>query len=381
MTFVREANGKGVFRPSIPTLVPGKGGGDIITSIFADGTDGFYFDFSKTNRLFQDLVNTPADGAGENIWLGLESHSWGGKSLDGLIATQSEARGNGSIALLGTATAATYNTSTGDGTVSRVDASNQSYVTFSPAVGTHRLEIAVTGVAITVRNQTAAGTVLVASIAAGTTGVVYVNAASQIISINAQTVGTASFNVVSLKAIPGNHGLQATVNSQPKWQTGGIARADGSDDGLATTKKMGARGFVMAKHLTASAPASAKVLCGACGASTDYGYCGVDSAGKGVARIGSGAAMVSDDVVTGTLGTLGFWWDGNTAALLLNGVKVKIQAQSGAPTTAQALALFYLNNNGTPGSWLGTDGYRFIHADKAPDDATLLAIHNKLMAA
>lgn len=43
-------------------------GGDIITSIFADGTDGFYFDFSLLSSLWQDTAGTtPVTAAGQNI--------------------------------------------------------------------------------------------------------------------------------------------------------------------------------------------------------------------------------------------------------------------------------------------------------------------------
>ncbi len=54
---------------------------DPILSIFADGTDGFYFDGSKTDRTFQDQVNTAADDAAESIGLALEGSKWSGASL------------------------------------------------------------------------------------------------------------------------------------------------------------------------------------------------------------------------------------------------------------------------------------------------------------
>ncbi len=47
---------------------PNQGGGDIISSIFADGTDGFYFDFSKLAKLWADTgATTPVAAAGDNI--------------------------------------------------------------------------------------------------------------------------------------------------------------------------------------------------------------------------------------------------------------------------------------------------------------------------
>lgn len=387
------------------SLTRGEGvGGDPIAAYFATGVNGFDFDFSKTDRLFQETTGiTSADDPGENIGLALESHSWGGRTLAQETARQPDLVANGSG---GTTAGWTLGE---DGTMSSASGwlvhTNPATLT---SLGDRLFYQAITcvvgrsyEVSAEVDPRTSPNVILSLATSVGaadstqprvsrpsqsTARFIFVaTAATMYLRIIGDFTATpsASFAArnISIKAVVGNHGLQALTNSQPKVQAGGIARADGSDDGVRTTKKMAAAGFVMGKHLTASAPPSTKVLCGASGASTDYGYCGVDTAGKGVARVGTGAMMTSDDIVTGAIGTLGFWWNGSTAGLLVNGVKVKTQVQSGAPTTANELALFNLNINGISGSWIGTDGYRFIHGDTAPDDATLLAFHNKLMAA
>lgn len=82
--------------PANPTTFATAVGADPILGVFADGTDGFYFDFSKTDRLFQDTTGqTPADDPGESVGLALEGHGWGGKTLSQLIALQPEVVTNG----------------------------------------------------------------------------------------------------------------------------------------------------------------------------------------------------------------------------------------------------------------------------------------------
>ena len=98
----------------------------------AGGLDYALFDFRKTDRLFQEAVGpSPADDNGELIGVGIGAERQGSKTLAAVMAGQAELRGTGTTTLVGSVTAATYNTSTGVGSASRVDASNQSAAQFA----------------------------------------------------------------------------------------------------------------------------------------------------------------------------------------------------------------------------------------------------------
>ena len=132
-------------------------------------------------------------------------------------------KGIGVIDITGTATAATYNTSTGEGAVSRVDLSNQSFVTFSPLDDTiyHAIYVTCLTGTILVRVGTFSGTGLY-TLPAGASILVPMTLTNRISITHTTAVGTSTFVVNSLKEIPA---------SAPyiHWLL-----YDGSDDGNST---------------------------------------------------------------------------------------------------------------------------------------------------
>jgi hypothetical protein len=156
------------------------------------------------------------------------------------LALGSELRGTGVVGLLGSATAATYNTATGAGTATRVDGSNQSYVRVPAATnsGTYRLQITNTGaVAISIRTGNAASTV-VGTVNAGVSATVHVAPASADFYITASAAGDIAFTVTSVAALPGNHATQATAASRPTLSAryNLLTKSDQLDDAIWATK-------------------------------------------------------------------------------------------------------------------------------------------------
>lgn len=130
-----------------------------------------------------------------------------------------ELRANGVIGIVGTATAATYNTATGEGTVTRVDLSNQSFVEFSGLVPNSHYFITIqnTGaVSITARTEGHGGAFSF-TVTAGTTttGATISGPTGRITITTAGGTGTASFVLSSIKHLPGNHAYQATASKRP----------------------------------------------------------------------------------------------------------------------------------------------------------------------
>lgn len=121
----------------------------------------------------------------------------------GTAALGAELLSTGVTLMSGSATAATYNTSTGVGTVTRVDGANQSYVRFATtAAKTYRVTVQNTSTAIIfVRDSSLGGSVM--SLAAGETATANLTG-----SVNyniTSSAGTLSFVVVSIRELPGIH--------------------------------------------------------------------------------------------------------------------------------------------------------------------------------
>lgn len=156
---------------------------------------------------------TPVTAVGDTIGLSLD-RAYGGRTDGSLIAS-------GATGLTGTATAASYNTSTGAGSVSRAgDASNQSWASWTGLTTSsiHRIRITNTGAtSLDVRNGSVSGTI-VASIAAGATSYVHplTSGGSTSITITATNNSTtATFTVLEFGRVPGTHLIQATGTARP----------------------------------------------------------------------------------------------------------------------------------------------------------------------
>lgn len=156
---------------------------------------------------------TPVTAVGQGIGL-LLGREYGGATGPSLLA-------NGTTGLTGTATAASYNTSTFAGSVSRAgDASNQSWVTWTGLTtsAVYRLRITNTGAtSLDVRNGGVAGTI-VASIAAGASTWVHpaTTGGSTSITITATANSTtATFTLGQFAVLPGTHLIQATGTAKP----------------------------------------------------------------------------------------------------------------------------------------------------------------------
>ena len=167
------------------------------------------------NSLFQSHTLTPVVSATNPIKVVID------QTQGGLGNLGPELKSDGVVGLVGTATAANYNTTTGDGTVTRVDVSNQSFVSFSGlANGQYRIEITNTGATIIrVISGTQTGTVI-SSISSGQSATFIGAPAATRITIAAQTAGgTGSFTLISFKQIPGNHATSSSDAKRPLFDS------------------------------------------------------------------------------------------------------------------------------------------------------------------
>lgn len=345
-------------------------------------------DFANTDRTFQTVTGTTlADDAGESIALALDSGSWGGRSLADEVAAQDELRATGAIGLVGTAAAATYDTSTGEGQVTRVAfPGDQSYVSFPTVAGAYYELDVVSAVnnSISIRQGSTSGTIALSTSNVRTK---YRFAATGSgIYFTASSNATFTFTVHSLKLIPGNHGVQATGTSQPARQAGGVSRYDGSADNLLTGFLAQSGAMTVVYHGTVPASLGAlQVLMGSSGASANRCWLGVTTGGL----LAGGVGSESEGTIVGTTDVRGkeivaaLTFDGSTATLMLlvdGAVSTEYSgAQASTPTTAVPFRLGAMNNNGTAGSFAAIDANSFKAAHKAMTLSEFRAVAARMM--
>jgi hypothetical protein len=175
--------------------------------LFQNGEQGWWYDPSDFSTLFQDAAGTtPVTAVEQPCSLMLD------KRLG--LTLGSELRGSFSTAMIGTATAATYNSSTGVGTVNRVDIANQSYVRITGLAANKYFKVAIqnTGANNAQIRQDTTGTV-VATIVSGASLDVYVSTAVFTDISIVSTGGAASFVLNSVRELPGNHAFTPAAAS------------------------------------------------------------------------------------------------------------------------------------------------------------------------
>lgn len=362
-----------------------------ILALLAKGTDGFWF---NARNLYQDQLLTVTDDAGENIGEAFERSKWSGRTtLAQERAFQAELR-------VGATTGADTGTgvSSDDGTTITLngpDASNRgrrSYALTGLVVGqTYVVDgtLALTsgGVSKLVgsgvgnnsnfsANQSASGPLSFIFAAAATSRTLTLQSGA--------SGGLGSITGLTIKAAPGNHGVQATSAAQPKLQFDGTKpyeQYDAADDNLLTPFVLAQSGFLLLECQPDSDPAS-QIMMGAAGATgADRLWVGF-ATGVAACRKGTAAAISAGGSRVGVRGTVGVRWSATTLDLLVDGVVVATQANVEVVTTTIPLRKGAYNSNGTASTWFGGRIYEAIgEIGYVPTDAEILVSHNAMMAA
>lgn len=188
-------------------------GGGYPRDLFASAaTIGGFYDYDDFDYLYQKSDGSVPVTALEQPVGFMQDKRYGGAVGDERMAT-------GTVGLQGAATAATYNTSTGVGTASRVNVSNQSYVGFAFGTGKFaRVSIVNTGATTLLVRLLDAGGVSGgwAIVTAGSTfnGFVLSGTSGVCVAAGGDET-TASFTVNSVRELPGLHAYQSTDAARP----------------------------------------------------------------------------------------------------------------------------------------------------------------------
>lgn len=353
-----------------------------LSDYLASLSDGVFFDFTKTDRFFQEPNGpTLADDVGELIGLALDSRTWGGRSLAQQLAVQPEMVTNGGFdadvswtkgagwtisggVASNSAPGATSNLSQNDGLV----AGRLYEVTFTSIVSAGTVAV-YTGTTFG-GGFSVSGTYTRKIIAAGTGNLTF--------QANAAFVG--SIDNVSCKLVPGNHATQSTGTMKPSRQTAGVL-GDGSDDNLLTTYSAGAASnFIVALVTIPASIAATQVIFGASAPSADRFYIAVNTSGRVYGGLGSQAIAGSIDL-RNTEVVVGISADGSTVKIFADATEEYSGAQSGVPTTSIACRIHAFNNNGTAANFFGGNIKKLIAGRDALTLSKYQQIRTALLAA
>lgn len=225
------------------------GGGFTPAALFRNSAVGAWYDPSDLSTLFQDSVGTTAVASDSDpVGLMLDKRLWGGRSLTQELSQQTELVSNGTFDTDTTgwtdaSTAPATLTWSSGAAVLTADGTNRARArqSFATEVGkTYRLSVELSA-AIDISLGTApAGGEYFATFANTGTFVRYFVATTTAahIQVHRVTSGSASFDNVTVKLVPGNHATQATSTARPLYKTaGGLhwIEGDGVDDWLRAT--------------------------------------------------------------------------------------------------------------------------------------------------
>lgn len=358
--------------------------------LFSAGQDGAWYDFSKTDRLWQLSTGiTAVATAGNPIGMAIEGHepAWGSLTLTQFAALQSDLVTNGSFS-------ADANWTKGAGwTISggkATHASGSSSSLTQPLVATANKLYRLGG---TISGRTASSVSPQLTGGATTSGVNQTTNGSMLQhllrgGVNSTTLGflagatwDGSLDDISLRLIPGNHATQATAGSRPTWQTTG-ARGDGTSANLLTVLNAGSGANCLVAVVTVPVTlATTQVVVGTQGSSNGRLWLGIDTSGRVCGGVGtqSESTIVGTSDLRGSTVCIGLSADGTTVRLFAGTSQEYSGAQSGSPNTTVPFRLLALNNNGTAANWFAGDAAHIVAGRQALTAAQYAGISRGLL--
>lgn len=348
------------------------GGAFTALDLFRNGETGFWFDFSKTDRTWQESTGqTIADDDSEVVGLALEQ--WGGKTYAERLASQPTIISNGDFATgdltgwnNGCTGTATITVSGGGARFLGTDGSNRALMTksFATVVGrVYRMSWTrtVASGSLTIRVGTSSGGSEYGAVLDSALGVHFVATATTSWTTWLTNNGGGDITVddVEVKEL-GGAARQATSGNRPQRKTGGLLRFDGTNDSLLTGRVPSSAGSIFAKvAVPASVSATRAIIGGSIGASACF--LAVNSSGIACAGIGghSETTIKGGADLRSTTAIIGVTWNGTTVALYVNGAVAYSAAQSGT-VGSDPLRLGATNNGGTAADFWPSDIYQAI---------------------
>lgn len=332
-----------VLRSPLYSPLVGKWGGAFSPSaLFQSGDILLWYDPSDLTTMFQDTAGvTPVTTDGQSVAVHLDKGQWGGKTLEQVLAAQTELVTNGAFDTNAAGWTA-YNSATLSVVSGKLRTTNGASLSggagqaFATVVGrTYALTVELTGtngflhIGTSIGDTSILGRTLTASEAIQVKFVATATTTWVTVSNNNTTLGVAKdWDNISAKLIPGYHRVQATGTSMPKYKTDGTLHwllYDGSDDGNSTPSiNWGTDEVAICAGLTKSSDAAIGVFAELGDATGNFGLYSPYTASSNVAFRSQGT-VISDAVATGIVSPVTAVLTGrgkistDLATLMLNG--------------------------------------------------------------
>lgn len=352
----------------IAQRIPVLSGGFSLAAFMASQSAGFWYDFTRTDTMFQEDVGpTPADEPNEVIGLALSQRLWRGQTRAAYLAGQPELVTNGDFSGGVAGWVVSLGTITSDAGTLRLTDSGMGHVLQSPALSVvagriyrvafqQKGDASISAMQVSFRRRSATGA-NISSVAYFDVTTSYQSYEFFIVANESQTDaaftlrlrGSTALNIdnVSVREVSQVPATQSTTSFKPKFQLVG-ATGDGTDDRAVTNYAAGSgENFLMLPATTVPVTlAGTQVLAGAMDGSANGAYIAITTAGA--LRVKWGATTLDSTGVDLRNGVrdVGLWTDNGTLYLFADGVVVGSGAWTGTiPTTTWNL--WALNNNGT----------------------------------
>lgn len=383
-----------------------KGGGFNLAAFMASQSDGFWYDFGQTDRLFQDAFGgNPADDAGEVIGLALSSRLWNGRTLAQQIAQATELAVNGdfsggSTGWTDASTApATFAVTGGQGVLTSSGGSRaraRQTAAYATEVGrSYRLAlnlVSLTSSANLLLNVgTAAGGGQIANDAllSGAIGLreyfFTATTTTTFVQLANSLTGVATFDDLSVKEVSRYPATQATGTFKPTFQATG-AKFDGTDDNLLTgyvAQAAASGNFLVARVSVPATLGGTQIIAGAndSGGANPFRL-GITTAGALRATVGAGSTLDSTGIdLRGTETVVGLSYDGARVRIFAGQAQVGDFAETGAISTTVPFRLGSRNDNGTAATFFAGSIRSILAGRQALETARFNQIAAALLAA
>lgn len=329
----------------------------LVSLLFGNGENGcLFYPATDLTRLFTTSsgpTNVAVNNNPDGLWL--DNHSWNGLSLTGQLAGATELRGTGTVNKVGSATDATYNTSTGAGTVNRVDLSNQSFVQISGLTigATYAVDLECVSSTILCRVGSQTGTAQMTVTNGRATA--YIVPTTILIYFTAASASSPSFTIYSVKRLTGNHALNATAGQRPTYKTNSgrpYLDFDGANSRLVSPFIPTANGTLAAAFYPTAVSGAA--MGGGATTGNKRAIIGVDTGGGFAYGLGDQTTFAgSTTSILNAPHVAVMTWQGLSGAVYLDGTLfANISMGAGPDGTGGGLALGAYNNNGSAATLL-----------------------------
>lgn len=201
--------------------------------LFGLVSQGFWYDPSDLSTLFQDATGTtPVTAVGQPVGLMLDKSR-------GLLRG-GEMRTLADTGLVGTATPATYNPSTGVGSLTRIDPANQSFIVVNGLIpGAAYMVDLITSAVLSIRAESQAASVALTLTPGAGSGLALAGSGGRLY-ITAQAAGSVNITGLSVRELPGHHQSINVPASRPILRQNATTGAyyletGGADDYMVST--------------------------------------------------------------------------------------------------------------------------------------------------